>query len=85
MLGVDEVAAAVFEETGEEVEVLEGFAVRGGFAIGAEGGLEVVVAVDAAVGEGSFLAEEEAAHDFFGVAFGDDFCGADEVVGFWFC
>ena len=65
---VDHVAAAVFEEAVEQLEVLEGTSVRGVPAVPAKRILKRRRALDAAVLQGVFLAEEEVLHDLFRVA-----------------
>lgn len=74
---VDHVAAAVFEEAVEELEVFEAAAVGVLRSAGGEVGLEIGAAFDAAVGEGGFVFEEEGVEDVGGDVVDDAAGGAD--------
>ena len=77
---MDQVAAAVLEEAGEELEVFEAatIGVAGG-GLG-EGGLEGFVALNAAFGEGGFVFEEEGVEDILGAVVEDAAGGADGLM-----
>lgn len=74
---VDEVAAPVLEETGLEVEILEGSTIGRGAAVAPEVGLEGGVGEETSGGQRGFVGEKEVAGEVEGVAieFGEDFGG----------
>jgi hypothetical protein len=80
-LGVDEVAAAVLEEAGFQVQVFEAAVFGVWFAVGLEGGGEVWIALDALRREGGFIDEEQGFEDALGFALDDFEGGAGWGVG----
>lgn len=81
---VDEIAAAVFEESFVEAEIFKGASFGVGLGVGEEGRVKIIGAFGTVVFHDKFVGVEEGAHDIFGGGIEDALGGFAEGCGFWF-